>query len=109
MPGALGGHGDRVSDRGAEELWEPTILSYVYVSPSYFLTRHSKGTGTDFSCGFLRKVSGFMNCKLNVPGFSFPKKNSILLVLNLAEKKSMFSRRELCELFHSVCVFQSSP
>lgn len=36
----------------------------------------------DFLSCFLRNISTFINCKLNVPEFTFPKENAILLLLS---------------------------
>lgn len=58
------------------------LMSHLLI----FLTRRDKGIRTHFLFGFLRNVSGFVNCKLNAPGFSFSKENNILLLFSLSEK-----------------------
>ena len=59
----------------------------------------------DFLSCFLRNISAFMNCKLNVPEFTFPKENAILLLLSFTSGEGgRFSVKRATEAFFLLCV-----
>ena len=60
----------------------------------------------DFLSCFLRNISTFINCKLNVPEFTFPKENAILLLLSFTRGEGgRFSvKREQQKPFFLLCV-----
>jgi len=59
----------------------------------------------DFLSCFLRNISAFIHCKLNVPEFTFPKKNAILLLFCFTSGEGgRFSvKRQQWKLFFIMC------